>query len=209
MSERRLPVPVPIPPRTPDVDPAPSVPPSPAPKPKKPAKPKPKKPRKPKPAPEPPVKRWALDWYAVGLLLLGAIAVAPYVSRALKELNIFQPNTPVAVYDASAEKVGAWFSLVGSDDPKAEVPKYVESLRAVAVAAKAGEFKEYKEIFPKLQDEVEARLTRKGWLDWSLFTLQLFHEARSLREAGNLTKVDTDFAAFLEAIAGALEKKAE
>jgi hypothetical protein len=185
--------------------------PKPDPKPKRP-KPKPKPVPKPVPAPEPPKRKrkrvrkptvqgfkidWSrIDWYAIGLGLLALITVAPYVLPMLKDVRI----TPVVSYDLG--NVSNWFETVASDDPKADLPKYVDALRATASA----EISDVSKIDEKLQEEVESRLGRIGWLNWGLFNAEILKEIRKLRDDKKIDATVKSHQAFLLAVADELEK---
>ena len=185
--------------------------PKPDPKPKRP-KPKPKPVPKPVPDPEPPKRKrkrvrkpavqgfkidWSgIDWYAIGLGLLALITVAPYVLPLLKDVRI----TPVVSYDLG--NVSNWFETVASDDPKADLPKYVDALRATASA----EISDVSKIDEKLQEEVEANLGRVGWLNWGLFNAELLKEIRKLRDDKKIDATVKSHQAFLLAVADELEK---
>ena len=187
--------------------------PRPDPKPKRP-KPKPKPVLKPdtKPDPEPPKRKrkrvrkpavqgfkidWAgIDWYAIGLGLLALITVAPYVLPMLKDVRI----TPVVSYELG--NVSNWFETVASDDPKADLPKYVDALRATASA----EISDVSKIDEKLQEEVEANLGRIGWLNWGLFNAEILKEIRKLRDDKKIDATVKSHQSFLLAVADELEK---
>jgi hypothetical protein len=185
--------------------------PKPDPKPKRP-KPKPKPVPKPVPAPEPPKRKrkrvrkptvqgfkidWSrIDWYAIGLGLLALITVAPHVLPLLKDVRI----TPVVSYELG--NVSNWFETVASDDPKADLPKYVDALRATASA----EISDVSKIDEKLQEEVEANLGRVGWLNWGLFNAEILKEIRKLRDDKKIDATVKSHQAFLLAVADELEK---
>lgn len=176
---------------------------------RKPAEPKPK-PIEPKPSEpaKPPRKRrrrvpktkvagYTIDWYAVGLAVLAAITIAPYVLPFLKDR--VKP-TPAAV-EVDLGNVSNWFSNVASDDPKADVPKYAEALRAVG----GSEIDDVAKIADLLKTEVESRLDRTGWLNWGLFNIDLLKEMRKLREEKKLGSIESH-KQYLLAVADALEK---
>ena len=185
--------------------------PKPDPKPKRP-KPKPKPVPKPVPDLKPPKRKrkrvrkpavqgfkidWSgIDWYAIGLGLLALITVAPYVLPLLKDVRI----TPVVSYELG--NVSNWFETVASDDPKADLPKYVDALRATASA----EISDVSKIDEKLQEEVEAHLGRVGWLNWGLFNAELLKEIRKLRDDKKIDATVKSHQAFLLAVADELEK---
>lgn len=161
----------------------------------------------PKPAPKKrrrkrPVKNQGVDWYAIGLGVLALITIAPYVLPFLKDLP--KPS-PVVNFEESAGNVSNWFSNVASDDPKADLPKYVEALRATVNA----EISDVAKIDEVLKDEVEARLGRVGWLNWGLFNIELLKEIRRLRDEKKLEPTVKAHQAFLSAVADALEKVGE
>ena len=185
--------------------------PKPDPKPRRP-KPKPKPVPKPVPDLKPPKRKrkrvrkpavqgfkidWSgIDWYAIGLGLLALITVAPYVFPLLKDVRI----TPVVSYDLG--NVSNWFETVASDDPKADLPKYVDALRATASA----EISDVSKIDEKLQEEVEANLGRVGWLNWGLFNAEILKEIRKLRDDKKIDATVKSHQAFLLAVADELEK---
>lgn len=143
------------------------------------------------------VAGYSIDWYAVGLAVLAAITLAPYVLPFLKD-NL-KPKPAVIEFDTG--NVSSWFSNVASDDPRADLPKYVEALRAVA----GSEIDDIAKIPDKLKEEVESRLERSGWLNWGLFNIELLKEMRRLRESKKLDSVDSH-KQFLIAVADTLER---
>jgi hypothetical protein len=159
---------------------------------------KPKRPRKRKPRQ---LKTSGVDWYAIGLAVLALITIAPYVLPLLRDVK----PTPAVSFDESAGNVANWFSNVASDDPKADLPKYVESLRSVASA----EISDVAKIDEVLKDEVEVRLGRVGWLNWGLFNIELLKEIRRLRDEKKLEPTVKAHQAFLSAVADALAKVGE
>lgn len=140
---------------------------------------------------------YSIDWYAVGLAVLAAITIAPYVLPFLKD----RVKPAPAAIEVDAGNVASWFSNVASDDPRADLPKYCEALRAVA----ASEISDVAKIADQLKLEVEARLDRTGWLNWGLFNIDLLKEMRRMREAKKLVSLD-DHKGYLIAVADALEK---
>jgi hypothetical protein len=170
--------------------------------------PAPKKPRKPKRRPKPrapkavEAQRKPIDWYAVGLIVLAIFTFAPYVLPFLKDVKV--PEVSVD-FSESAGNVATWFADVASDDPKADAPKYVLSLRETADS----EISNVAKIDETLRERVEANLGKTGWLDWGLFNISLLKEMRRLREAKILDDSVKSHKQFLEAIADALEKEAK
>jgi len=145
---------------------------------------------------KPVVQGFKIDWYAIGIGLLALITVAPYVLPMLKDVRI----TPVVSYDLG--NVSNWFDTVASDDPKADLPKYVDALRATASA----EISDVSKIDEKLQEEVEANLGRVGWLNWGLFNAEILKEIRKLRDDKKIDATVKSHQAFLLAVADELEK---
>lgn len=143
------------------------------------------------------VAGYSIDWYAVGLLALAAITLAPYLMPFFKDNQ--KPVPAIVEFDTG--NVSTWFSNVASDDPKADVPKYASALRAVAES----EIEDVAKIPDKLKEEVESRLERSGWLNWGLFNIDLLKEMRRLRDSKKLDSVDSH-KQFLIAVADALEK---
>jgi hypothetical protein len=172
--------------------------PQPQPAPKRPRKPK-RRPRKPKPVQ---AEKKPIDWYAVGLIVLAIFTFAPYVLPFLRDVKV--PGVSVD-FSESAGNVATWFADVASDDPKADAPKYVLSLRETADS----EISNVAKIDETLRDRVEANLGKTGWLDWGLFNISLLKEMRRLREAKILDESVKSHKQFLEAIADALEKESK
>jgi hypothetical protein len=183
---KRKPAPKPVPKLETKADPAPKVDPKVAPA-------KPKRRRRKSAATES-----GIDWYAIGLGILALITIAPYVLPLLRD---FRPG-PSVEFVESAGNVSKWFEDVASDNPMADLPKYVESLRATAAA----EISDVAKIDETLHAEVESRLGRIGWLNWGLFNVELLKEIRRLRDAGKMSNSVEDHQSFLLAIADALEK---
>lgn len=161
-------------------------------KPSDPAKPPRKRRRR---VPKTKVAGYLIDWYAVGLAVLAAITIAPYVLPLLKD------RVKPAAVEVDLGNVSNWFSNVASDDPKADVPKYAEALRAVGES----EIDNVAKIGDLLKTEVESRLDRTGWLNWGLFNIDLLKEMRKLRDEKKLTSV-ASHKQYLLAVADALEK---
>jgi hypothetical protein len=172
--------------------------PQPQPAPKRPRKPK-RRPRKPRPVQ---AEKKPIDWYAVGLIVLAVFTFAPYVLPFLRDVKV--PGVSVD-FSESAGNVATWFADVASDDPKADAPKYVLSLRETADS----EISNVAKIDETLRERVEANLGKTGWLDWGLFNISLLKEMRRLREAKILDESVKSHKQFLEAIADALEKEAK
>lgn len=172
--------------------------PQPQPAPKRPRKPK-RRPRKPKPVQ---AEKKPIDWYAVGLIVLAIFTFAPYVLPFLRDVKV--PGVSVD-FSESAGNVATWFADVASDDPKADAPKYVLSLRETADS----EISNVAKIDETLRERVEANLGKTGWLDWGLFNISLLKEMRRLREAKILDESVKSHKQFLEAIADALEKESK
>ena len=172
--------------------------PQPQPAPKRPRKPK-RRPRKPKPVQ---AEKKPIDWYAVGLIVLAIFTFAPYVLPFLRDVKV--PGVSVD-FSESAGNVATWFADVASDDPRADAPKYVLSLRETADS----EISNVAKIDETLRERVEANLGKTGWLDWGLFNISLLKEMRRLREAKILDESVKSHKKFLEAIADALEKEAK
>ena len=172
--------------------------PQPQPAPKRPRKPK-RRPRKPKPVQ---AEKKPIDWYAVGLIVLAIFTFAPYVLPFLRDVKV--PGVSVD-FSESAGNVVTWFADVASDDPRADAPKYVLSLRETADS----EISNVAKIDETLRERVEANLGKTGWLDWGLFNISLLKEMRRLREAKILDESVKSHKKFLEAIADALEKEAK
>jgi hypothetical protein len=172
--------------------------PQPQPAPKRPRKPK-RRPRKPRPVQ---AEKKPIDWYAVGLIVLAVFTFAPYVLPFLRDVKV--PGVSVD-FSESAGNVATWFADVASDDPKADAPKYVLSLRETADS----EISNVAKIDETLRERVEANLGKTGWLDWGLFNISLLKEMRRLREAKILDESVKSHKQFLEAIADALEKESK
>jgi hypothetical protein len=172
--------------------------PQPQPAPKRPRKPK-RRPRKPRPVQ---AEKKPIDWYAVGLIVLAVFTFAPYVLPFLRDVKV--PGVSVD-FSESAGNVATWFADVASDDPRADAPKYVLSLRETADS----EISNVAKIDETLRERVEANLGKTGWLDWGLFNISLLKEMRRLREAKILDESVKSHKKFLEAIADALEKEAK
>ena len=180
--------------RKPAPKPAPKVAPKAEPKAEQKVEPaKPRRRRRKPSAPKP-----GIDWYAIGLGVLALITIAPHVLPLLRD---FRPG-PSVEFVESAGNVSKWFEDVASDDPMADLPKYVESLRATATA----EIDDVAKIDETLHAEVESRLGRIGWLNWGLFNVELLKEIRRLRDAGKMDDSVKEHQSFLLAIADALEK---
>jgi hypothetical protein len=141
-----------------------------------------------------------VDWYWVAIAVLSLFTILPYVAPFLKDRDT-KPNEIVDNFDSLGGNVSTWFETVASDDPKRDVPKYVEALRATASA----EISNVAKIDEQLKTEVESRLGRVGWLNWGLFNVELLKEVRRLRDAGKLSTVK-QHQAFLNAVADALQK---
>ena len=160
---------------------------------------KPKKPRR-RRKPQAVSTGFQVDWYWVAIAVLSLFTILPYVGPFLKDGNT-KLNEIVDNFDSLGGNVSTWFETVASDDPKQDVPKYVEALRATASA----EISNVANIDEQLKTEVESRLGRVGWLNWGLFNVELLKEVRRLRDSGKLSTVK-QHQAFLNAVADALQK---
>jgi hypothetical protein len=181
-----------------------------------PVKPKPRKKRKPHRKPKAPtvsdpqswfsLKSWSssIDWYLVGLLFLGAITLAPYIVK-FTQFVVPAVIVPVANFDASAAKVPEWLGLVGTEK-NTGAPAFAESLRTIAAGCKSGAITSSDVLWDKLHEEFAAKTDEVAWADWSLFAREIFSEAKALKQAGKITTINRDVAAYFEAIAKALDE---
>jgi hypothetical protein len=159
-----------------------------------------KRPVKKPTVPESPRNAWDLDWYALGLLLLGILTVAPYVVSFFKDSGRRDEIVNRQDFEQSQAKVETWFSLVGADSPSESAVGYAAALRKVAES----ESLETEHVPIKLRELIDADAAT-SWLDWSLFTLEMMREMQSLEKAG-VFRSSLDRSGFLLAIATALEK---
>ena len=159
-----------------------------------------KRPVKKPSVPESPRNAWDLDWYALGLLFLGILTVAPYVVSFFKDSSQHEEIVDRKDFGQSKAKVETWYSLVGADSPKDSAAGYIMALRKVAEE----ESIETESVPAKLRELIDAEAST-NWLDWSLFTLEMMREMQSLEKA-KAFRSSLDRSGFLLAIAEALEK---
>ena len=191
---------------------------------RKPAPVTPRRPRRKPRKPEPAKQGLVLDWYAVAILVFGLIAAAPYIARVAKYIHIIPPPAPAPVdpinpnppapaplppsnLEPSIAKVVEWMQVVSSEKPATQAKQYAEALEKTVLDCASGNVATLAQLDEAIRGHAEATMGPAGWLDWSLFTLEMFREMQSLRAKGSLQATVASHAVFLDLVAKELRNR--